>query len=105
MQEGGFGFWLGDWNGDGMDEIFVNDQEKTNILDGHGKIIDTISGFLIYVFDLVGDSRAEAVILTEIEPGMQMQIVTNDQPNNNLATNSPIAHRTTTAAFTNSTRY
>jgi hypothetical protein len=105
MQEGGFGFWLGDWNGDGLDEIFVNDQEKVNILDGYGKLIDTIPGHLIYVFDLVGDSRAEAVILTGIEPGMQMQIVTNEQPNPNPNTNRELAQRLTTKAMYNVTRY
>ena len=59
IQEGGFGFWLGDWDGDGLDEVFVNDQEKVNILDSHGAVIETIPGHLIYVFDLIGDRRVE----------------------------------------------
>ncbi len=105
MQEGGFGFWLGDWNGDGLDEIFVNDSEKVNILDGYGKIIDTLPGHLIYVFDLVGDARAEAVVLTGIEPGMQMQVWTNDAPNPNPATRRVIVNRTTTKTMYNCTRY
>ncbi|MCC6453309.1 MAG: hypothetical protein IT328_00050 [Caldilineaceae bacterium] len=105
VQEGGFGFWLGDWDGDGFDEIFVNDQEKVNILNGAGKLIDTIPGHLIYVFDLVGDQRAEAVILTGIEPGMQMQIITNDQPNPNPATNAVIDQRAATKSMINATRY
>jgi hypothetical protein len=105
MQEGGFGFWLGDWDGDGLDEVFVNDQEKVNILDGRGHVVDTFPGHLIYVFDLTGDSRAEAVILTSIEPGMQMQIVTNDRPNPNPRTNAVLSHRSTTRAMINATRY
>jgi hypothetical protein len=105
MQEGGFGFWLGDWDGDGLDEVFVNDPEKVIVLDGHGEVIDTIPGHLIYVFDLVGDSRAEAVILTGIKPGMQMQIVTNDRPNPNPATNRTVERRQTTMEMVNCTRY
>jgi hypothetical protein len=105
IQEGGFGFWLGDWDGDGLDEVFINDPEQVNILDGHGRVIDTIPGHLIYVFDLLGDSRAEAVVLTGIEPGMQLQIVTNDRPNPNPATNRPIRRRQTTKAMYNCTRY
>ena len=49
--------------------MFVNDPEKVIVLDGYGDAVDTIPGHLIYVFDLVGDSRAEAVVLTGIEPG------------------------------------
>jgi len=105
MQEGGFGFWLGDWNGDGLDEVFVNDKEKVNILDGYGNTIDTLPGHLIYVFDLVGDARTEAVVLTGIEPGMQMQVWTNDTANPHPATNRHIAHRVTTKAMYNCTRY
>ncbi len=105
MQEGGFGFWLGDWDGDGLDEVFINDPDKVNILDGEGHVIETIPGHLIYVFDLVGDARAEAVVLTGIEPGMEMQIWTNDAPNPNPATNQVIARRETTRALYNCTRY
>ncbi|MFA6135415.1 MAG: hypothetical protein WC869_15495 [Phycisphaerae bacterium] len=105
MQEGGFGFWLGDWNGDGLDEVFVNDPEKVLVLDGYGEVIDTIPDHLIYVFDLLGDSRAEAVTLTGIEPGMQMKIVTNNRPNYNPRTNKIIEHRTAGPEMYNSTRY
>lgn len=105
MQEGGFGFWLGDWNGDGLDEVFVNDPEKCLVLDGHGKVIDVIPDHLIYVFDLVGDSRAEAVMLDKIEPGMKLKIVTNDAPNNNPATNKIITRRQAGPDMYNVTRY
>lgn len=105
MQEGGFGFWLGDWDGDGLDEIFVNDPKDVNIFNGQGELVDQIPGHLIYVFDLIGDSRAEAIILTGIEPGMQLQIIANDRPNPNAATNQEIARRVTTKAMYNATRY
>jgi len=105
MQEGGFGFWLGDWNGDGLDEVLVNDREKVNILNGYGEVIDTIPGHLIYVLDLVGDDRAEAVVLTGIEPGFEMQVWTNDAVNANPATNRVRTHRVTTRAMMNCTRY
>jgi hypothetical protein len=105
MQEGGFGFWLGDWNGDGLDEIFVNDPQKVLVLDGHGKLIDEIPDHLIYVFDLLGDSRAEAVTLDKIAPGMKLKIVTNDKPNRNPATNKVIERRQATPAMYNCTRY
>jgi hypothetical protein len=105
MQEGGFGFWLGDWNGDGLDEVFVNDPEKVNILDGRGRIIDEIPGHLVYVFDLVGDSRAEAIVLSGIEPGMRLDIVSNDAFNPNRQTNEIITRRHTTREMYNSTRY
>jgi hypothetical protein len=105
MQEGGFGFWLGDWNGDGLDEVFVNDPDKCLVLDGHGKVIDTIGDHLIYVFDLVGDARAEAVMLDKIEPGMKLKVVTNDAPNPNPATNRIITRRLAGPEFYNCTRY
>jgi hypothetical protein len=105
MQEGGFGFWLGDWNGDGLDEVFVNDPEKVLVLDGHGKVIDTIHDHLIHVHDILGDSRAEAITLTGIEPGMQMKIVTNNTPNPNPGTNRIIERRIAGPEMYNSTRY
>jgi hypothetical protein len=105
MQEGGFGFWLGDWDGDGLDEVFINDQEKVDILDGFGRVMETLPGHLIYVFDLVGDARAEAVVLTGIEPGMQMQVWTNDSHNPNPLTNKNIYRRITTKTMYNCTRY
>jgi hypothetical protein len=76
-----------------------------HVLDGDGGLLETIPGHLIYVFDLVGDRRAEAVILTGIEPGMQLQIVTNDRPNPNPATNQAIERRAATPAMYNVTRY
>lgn len=105
MQEGGFGFWLGDWNGDGLDEVFVNDPECVRILDGHGRIIDTIKGHLVYVFDLLGDARAEAITLDGIGPGMSLDIVTNDRPNPHPSTNTLIEKRKITKEMCNSTRY
>jgi hypothetical protein len=105
IQEGGFGFWLGDWDGDGLDEVFVNGPHEIHILDGDGSLIETLPNHLIYVFDLVGDSRAEAVVLTGIEPGMQLEIVTNNEPNQNPATNQAIERRITTPAMYNVTRY
>jgi hypothetical protein len=105
MQEGGFGFWVGDWTGDGYDEVFINDPEKINILNGHGEVLETIPGHLIYVFDLLGDQRVEAVLLNEIAPGMQLQIATNDKPNPNPETNENITTRKITKAMYNCTRY
>jgi hypothetical protein len=105
MQEGGFGFWLGDWDGDGLDEVFVNDPEEVNILDGDGAVIDTIPGHLIYVFDLLGDRRVEAITLTGIEPGFEMHVWANDAPNPNPATNRAPASRITTWGMVNCTRY
>lgn len=105
MQEGGFGFWLGDWTGDGLDEILVNDPEKVNIYDGHGELVDTIPGHLVYAFDLLGDRRTEAVVLDTIGPGMHLRIVENDAPNPNPATNTVPPRRETTRAMFNCTRY
>ena len=105
MQEGGFGFWLGDWDGDGLDEVFVNDKEKVLVVDGWGRIVDSFPGHLVYVFDLVGDARAEAVVVTGIEPGMELQIVTNDRPNPNPSTNRVKERRVTTKEMYNATRY
>ncbi len=105
MQEGGFGFWLGDWDGDGFDEIFVNDPEKVLILDGCGERIDTIPGHLVYVFDILGDLRAEAVVVDKIAPGMHVQVVENDAPNPNPATSRVPNRRETTKAMYNCTRY
>ncbi len=83
----------------------MNDREKVNILNGYGEVIDTIAGHLIYVFDLVGDDRAEAVVLTGIEPDFEMQVWTNDAVNANPATNRVRRHRVTTRAMMNCTRY
>jgi hypothetical protein len=105
MQEGGFGFWLGDWDGDGLDEIFINDPQKVNILNGRGEVMETLPGHLIYVFDLLGDSRVEAITLDDIAPGMKLNIITNDALNSNPATNALITHRKTTQAMFNCTRY
>jgi len=105
MQEGGFGFWLGDWDGDGLDEVFINDPQKVNILNGHGALIETLPGHLIYVFDLLGDRRVEAVILDDIAPGMRLNIVANDAPNPYPATNQAVTHRQATRRMFNCTRY
>jgi hypothetical protein len=105
MQEGGFGFWLGDWDGDGLDEVFINDPQKVNILNGRGEVLETLPGHLIYVFDLLGDSRVEAITLDDIAPCMKLNIITNDALNSNPATNALIAHRKTTQAMFNCTRY
>ena len=105
MQEGGFGFWLGDWDGDGLDEVFINDPQQVNILNGHGAVIDTLPGHLIYVFDLLGDARVEAVTLDDIAPGMMLNIISTDAHNPNPATNALIARRRTSPAMFNCTRY
>lgn len=105
MQEGGFGFWLGDWDGDGLDEIFVNDPEKVLILNGCGELIDTIPGHLVYVFDILGDLRCEAVVVDTIAPGMRVHIVENDARNSNPVTNRHPRRRETTKAMCNCTRY
>lgn len=105
MQEGGFGFWLGDWNGDGLDEVFINDPENVNILNGHGEVLETLPGHLIYVFDLLGDQRVEAITLDDIAPGMLLNIITNDLPNPHPATNQEVKHRQATRSMFNSTRY
>ena len=94
-----------DLTGDGLDEVFVNGPHEIHILDGDGTLLETIPGHLIYVFDLVGDRRAEAVTLVGIEPGMKLQIVTDDQPSLNPDTNPEIAYRVTTPAMFNVTRY
>ncbi len=44
MQEGGFGFWLKDCDGNGLDEVFVNEPEEVNILDGDGRLVDALPG-------------------------------------------------------------
>ncbi len=105
MQEGGFGFWLGDWNGDGLDEVFVNDREEVVVLDGWGRTVDRIPGHLVYVFDLVGDRRSEAVVLTDIGPGMELRVMANDRPNPNPATSRVVRKRRTTKEMYNATRY
>lgn len=110
MQEGGFGFWLGDWNGDGLMEVFVNhsDGEQGNevlILDGHGRLLETLPGYLIYVFDLVGDRRAEAVTLSGIEPGMRLNVVANDASNPHAETNQTPLRREIGRSMYNCTRY
>ncbi|MBD3239901.1 MAG: hypothetical protein GF331_04895 [Chitinivibrionales bacterium] len=105
MQEGGFGFWLGDWDGDGFDEVFVNDPEKVNILNGYGEVLETIPGHLVYVFDLVGDLRAEAVVVDTIAPGMTVRVIENDAPNRNPTTGVEPKRRETTREMYDCTRY
>jgi len=105
MQEGGFGFWLGDWTGDGLGEVFLNDPKQVNILNGFGEIVDTLPGHLIYVFDLVDDKRVEAVTLDKIAPGMNLHIWGNNQTNKNVKTNQLVTTRKTTKAMYNCTRY
>lgn len=105
MQEGGFGFWLGDWDGDGLDEVFINDPKKVNIINGQGEVIATLPGHLIYVFDLLGDRRVEAITLDDIGPGMTLNIMSNDASNANPATRLSVSQRTTTPDMFNCTRY
>jgi hypothetical protein len=105
LQEGGFGFWLGDWDGDEVDEVFVNGREEVFVLNGAGAVIEKFPGHLIYLFDLVGDLRVEAITLTGIEPGMKLQFLANTTDNPHPATNREPARRQTTPAMTNCTRY
>jgi outer membrane protein assembly factor BamB len=81
IQEGGFGFGVGDWDGDGVNEVFINDPEKVNILNGHGEIIATLPHHLIYVMDLYGDHRVEALVLTGIGPDMKLKVLGIDKEN------------------------
>ena len=105
IQEGGFGFWLGDWNGDGLDEVFINDPDQVNILNGSGEVIETLPGHLIYVFDLIGDQRVEAITLDDIAPGMRMNILTNDAHNPHTDTNQVVYVRQAEREMFNATRY
>ncbi|MFP4143518.1 MAG: hypothetical protein ACLFV3_00075 [Phycisphaeraceae bacterium] len=105
MQEGGFGFWLGDWNGDGLDEVFVNDRDVCRVLDGRGEQIAELPGYLIYVFDLAGDERVEAVTLTDIAPDMRMRIFANAAENPNPETSDVPERRTAPMDMVNMSRY
>ncbi|MFM8321952.1 MAG: hypothetical protein ACKOC5_13645 [Chloroflexota bacterium] len=105
IQEGGSGLWLGDWDGDGLDEALVNDDGQTRVYDGHGRLVDSFPGHLVYAFDLLGDRRVEAVVLSGDGPGMELRIVSNDARNPHPATNNFVPFRRTSTAMYNCTRY
>jgi hypothetical protein len=75
IQEGGFGLAIGDWDGDGLDDVFVNDIDEMRILNGYGKVIATLPTHMLYAYDLAGDSRAEIVAVNDIAPGMVVSIL------------------------------
>jgi outer membrane protein assembly factor BamB len=101
MQEGGFGFWSGDWDGDGLDEVLVNDLERVQVLKGAtGETIGTLPGHLVWAHDLVGDARIDAVVVDKIEPGMRLLVLENSAPGG-----PEIARRATSPAVYNVTRY
>jgi hypothetical protein len=78
MQEGGFGFWVGDWDGDALDEVLVNDLERVHVLRGRtGETLGTLPGHLVYAFDLVGDNRPEAIVVDTLGPEQHLLILEN----------------------------
>jgi len=104
MQEGGFGFWCGDWDGDGLDEVFVNDRDKVNILRGvNAEVMGTLPGHLVYVHDILGDNRAEAIIMDTIGPGQQLLICENNDPH--PRGEEPLKSRKVGPTLYNCTRY
>ena len=105
IQEGGFGFALGDWTGDGVDEVFVNDREKVNVISGHGEVIATLPHHLIYAMDLYGDQRTEVIVLTGIGPDMKMKIIGNYDTNKYTSKMKSSVERNNNPAIYNKIRY
>lgn len=66
----GGNFDVGDWNGDGLDELLLLDQgmNRMDIIDGNGKIIDRIDNWgksgRIHAVDINGDSCIEVLYTT-----------------------------------------
>jgi hypothetical protein len=75
IQEGGFGLAIGDWDGDGLDDVFVNDIDEMRILNGYGQVMARLPIHMLYAYDLAGDSRVEIVAVNDIAPGMVVSIL------------------------------
>ncbi len=104
MQEGGFGFWTGDWDGDGLDEVLVNDVQRVHVLRGStGETLGTLPGHLVYAFDLVGDDRVEAIVVDELGPHQHLLVLENTTPHPRKA--STLQRRIGGPRFYNCTRY
>jgi hypothetical protein len=101
----GVGLSLGDWTGDGLAEVFVNQPDHIDVLDGWGRKLDQLPGSMLYAFDLLGDRRVEAVTLAQPGPGWALRLLTNDAANPHPATQEKVIFRRTSTNMYNAARY
>lgn len=103
---------VGDWDGDGLDELFVPQDDAFEIRDGKGKPLGAIPKSmpgarvggpteLPFVGDVLGDRRAEVVVVGQSGEEAWLEVYTNSAENGNEGTRQVPAVRHNTKALAN----
>ncbi len=79
---------MGDWDGDGLDEVFLGEGYVVN---GRGDVLSEVPDFFsnVMICDVMGDARAEFILprINMRDHTAQLEVYTNTSVNRNRATN------------------
>ena len=101
-------FWLGDWNGDGRDDLFLrHGAPACEVLGGNDRQLALLPDFFSesVVADVLGDHRAEFIVAADDGDRTWLEVYTNSAANPHPATAREPASRACLKALANWTCY